>query len=90
MEQLVVVTSISAPHSLALPSKVEHIHDPITPLSVYYRETFAGTPGDMHKKSYNSKIGQETTQKSINSEMDNFFCIQSMVCSSSIAMSVWI
>lgn len=34
-EQLIVMTSISAPHSLALPSKVEHIHDPITPLSVY-------------------------------------------------------
>lgn len=57
-----MMTSISAPHSLALPSKVEHIHDPIIPLSVYYRETFRGTPGDMHKKGYNSKIGQETTQ----------------------------
>lgn len=34
-EQLIVMRSISAPHSLALPSKVEHIHDPVTPLSVY-------------------------------------------------------
>lgn len=61
MEQLIVMTSISATHRLALPSKVEHIHDSIIPLSVYYRETFTGTPGDMHmcKKGYNSKLDRK-------------------------------
>ena len=63
MKQLIVMTSISATYSLVSPSNAEHNHDPIIPLSVYYREIYrgivTGTPGDMHKKGYNNKLDRK-------------------------------